>query len=274
MEKTNFTDDELKVTRYFLKQLKENNVPSDQDLIKYVKKRKINFGNTVSTKKILRKIRNNIESPSIYTTIKPVKSYQTITIDELGLLSADYGEFKPENKNMNKGYVGFFMVVSVCAQKRWAVPMKGKYMSEFENAMEVICMGNIFPAVTTILSDRERAVFSERFQAKMKEKYNITIHFIHRMNKAWSAENAIRFTKEDLSIVTDNNNSKRWIHILPQIMKPKSQIVTCNVSFLLFCLSLFFDRLSVHSFAKTLISSSSSVAPHMCNASSSRSSLR
>ena len=231
MNTSTFTSDELKVTKYFLKQLKNNNVPTYHDLYKYIKKRKINFGNSKSTKKILRKIKNNIEAPALFNTIKPVTAYQTINIDDLGLLSADYSEYKKKTANSNKGYIGFFMVVSVAAKKRWGVLMKSKSMPEFENAMEEICLGNIFPVITTVLSDRESAIFSARFQKKMKDKYNITFHFIHRLNKAWSAENAIRHTQEDISIVLHNNNTERWIDVLPHVIATHNRKKIDNTSY-------------------------------------------
>ena len=218
MGKNKFSKNELVVTKYFLRQLKQNNVPSYQDLHKYIKKRKINFGNFVETQKTLQKIRNNIIDTAVYSRVKPIEAFQTVTKDDLGLISADFGYYKKKFAKINKNYEGFFMAVSVAAQKRCGVLMKSRKTSSFEQAMEEICLGNIFPAVTTIISDRERAIFSDNFQKKMKEKYNINIHFIHRLNKAWSAENSIRWTKQDLTSVCSNKMTDKWIDILPEVI--------------------------------------------------------
>ena len=218
MEKEVFTKDELKVVNYYIKQLKSDNVPSYQDLKKYLKKRRINFGNKKATNETLQKIKRNVKESVVYSNLKRIKFHQTVTIDNLGLLSADFAYYYPELKSYNKNNVGFLMVVSVNANKRWAVPMKSRTTQSFESALEEICLGNIFPAVNTVISDRESAVFSKSFQARMKEKYNINFQFMYRMNKAWSAENAIRYTKQDLTIVRNSKMTKNWIDVLQSVI--------------------------------------------------------
>ena len=154
----------------------------------------------------------------MFSTLSPVKYHQTITIPKIGLLAVDFGFFKKDDKWYNKNNIGFLMVVGVNTHKYWAVPMKSRQMDEFEKALEEICLGNIFPVITNVLSDRESAIFSKKFQAKMKKKYNIKFQFLHRMNKAYPAENGIRHVKENLSILLDSKSTKRWIDLLPTVI--------------------------------------------------------
>lgn len=219
MDKNEFTADELKVVDYFNKQVRSDNVPSYQDLEKYIKRRQINFGSKTDTQKTLRKIKNNILEPAAFSNRKRVKHHQSVTPFNLGLLSADFGYYKPRLKSYNNRNIGFLMVVSVNAHKRWAVPMKSRKMEAFEDALEEVCLGDVFPAVNTVISDRETAVFSEKFQKKMKKKHNINFEFMYRHNKSWEAENALRYVKEDLTIILNSkNNAKRWVDILPSVI--------------------------------------------------------
>ena len=166
MDKVKFTSDELKVVNYFDKQLQSDNVPSYEDLEKYIKRRRIDFGGKTRTRRTLRKIRNNIMEPAAFSNRKRVKHHQSVTPFNLGLLSADFGFYKKKWKHYNNNNIGFLMVVSVNAHKRWAVPMKSRKMEAFEDALEEVCLGDVFPVVNTVISDRETAVFSERFQKK------------------------------------------------------------------------------------------------------------
>ena len=163
----------------------------------------------------------------------PIKigHYQTITVDRLGLLSIDFAYYRPEWKNYNNNCVGFLMVNSVIALKRWAIPMKSRKEIEFENAIEQVCKGDIFPSVRTILSDRESTIASKKFQKKILDKYGIKFRFIQRYNKAWSSEAAIRFCKRELSMALLSSGSKKWIKVLEEVIKSHNKKKIAGTSF-------------------------------------------
>ena len=216
MEKRKFTSDEKKLFKFYRKQWKENRIPTTRELRKYIKKNKLKFK---SKSKAIKKIRRNYKPAARFSQRKKVKFHQTVTIDNLGLISADFAFYKKEFKWFNNNYIGFLMVVSVNASKHHAVPMKNRKMESFEKALEEICLSDIFSAVNTVISDRESAVWSQKFQDKMKEKYNIQFEFMYRMNKSWSAENAIRHTKNKLSQFLDGKDDyKNWVKILSQVI--------------------------------------------------------
>ena len=166
-----FTENEIKIFKYFQKKIKNNNyVPTYDELYQYIKLNKINLGDYKKTAKSLQNVRNNIFEVAVFSTLTPVKYHQTITIPKIGLLAVDFGFFKKDDKWYNKNNIGFLMVVGVNTHKYWAVPMKSRKMDEFEKALKEICLGNIFPVITNVLSDRESAIFSKKFQAEMKKK--------------------------------------------------------------------------------------------------------
>ena len=201
--------DKLALKKYFIKRINVGDVLTEYDLNQYVKKRKL----TIS-KQYVNKLRDNILPTLLYKTPIPIKIFQTITVDRLGLLSMDFAYYHPEWKKHNKGYIGFLMVNSIIADKRWAIPMKSRKTDEFERAMEEVCRGNIFPAVSVVISDRETTITSRNFQKKMYKLYGIRFRFIVRYNKAWASENAIRHTKRALSISLLSSGSKTWVSLL------------------------------------------------------------
>ena len=210
--------DKKKLRKYFIKRINQGQILTNNELEMYALKRKLNVD-----KKYILTLRDNVIPTLLYKQPVNIKTYQTITVDRLGLLSVDFAYYKPEWKSYNNNCVGFLMANSVIAGKRWAIPMKSRKTVEFENAIEQICKGDIFPEVRTILSDRESTIASSSFQQKMLEKYGIKFRFIHRYNKAWSSEAAIRFTKKELSISLLSSGEKRWSKILPEVINAHNQ---------------------------------------------------
>ena len=170
--------DERKLRKYFIKQIDLGRILTNKELEKYVKKRKLNVSSSFA-----RKLRDKVLPTLLYKQPSKVKTYQTIVIERLGLLSMDFAFYKKDWKWHNSNCIGFLMVNSVVADKRVAIPMKSRKMAEFEKSIEQVCKSGVFPEVRTVLSDRETSLTSERFQKKMLDKYGIEFHFMHRNNK-------------------------------------------------------------------------------------------
>ena len=172
---------ENKIRQYFIRNVNNGKIPTNFELKKYRDERKLNL-----TNKYINNIRNNIPATLMYKTPINIKSYQTITVDRLGLLSMDFAFYKTEWKHFNNNYIGFLVVNSVIASKYHAIPLKSRKLQEFEDALEEICKGGIFPVISVILSDRETSITSPNFREKMYQKYGIKFQFITRGNtKAW-----------------------------------------------------------------------------------------
>ena len=205
--------DEKRVRNYFIKQIDKANILTDRDLQQYVEKNKLYVGTT-----FIRNLKKDVLPSALYSQFEPIEDYETISVPRLGYLSMDFAFYKQEWAGYNRGFIGFLMIVSVSPGKRWAIPMKNRQTSSFEQALEEVCMGNIFPSITEILSDRESTITSPKFQAKMKELYDIEFGFLRRYSKAFNAENAIRHTKNDLSIALISNGGKNWVDLLPEVL--------------------------------------------------------
>lgn len=205
-------DNEI-VLKYFIKHLQNGNPLSYSELISYVKQRKLNV-----TNKFIRNIRKEVFASAIFTPIKKIKKYQTITLPKLSLCSTDYAEYRKDLKSYNDNNVGFSLINCVITQRRWATPLVSKTKESFETSIENAVRGNVFPAIRTVLTDRESALISDEFQQRMKDKFGIRFHFLHRYSKAWSSEIAIRDIKTKLSMALISNNSKRWVDSLQKII--------------------------------------------------------
>lgn len=218
--------DKTKLENYFIKKIKEGNILTNYELKRYVKKRKLNLA-----KSVIANLRDEVLATALYQKPLKIQAFQTVTHDRLGLLSVDFAYYKKEWSSYNSGYVGFLMVNSVIANKWQTIPMKSRNTAEFEKALEEICMTNTFPAVSTILSDRETTIFSKNFQKKMKDRYKVKFHFIHRYNKSWSSELAIRHVKTDLSIALQSTGSKKWINLLPEVVNNHNRKIIEGTTF-------------------------------------------
>lgn len=205
--------DRKKLRKYFIKRINVGDILSDDELERYALKRNLNVG-----KKYVRSLRDKVLPTLLHKQPLKVGIHRTITVDRLGLLSMDFAYYHPEWKWHNNNCVGFLMVNSVIASKQWAIPMKSRKTVEFESALEQVCKGGIFPEVRTILSDRETTITSRGFQKRMQDKYGIKFTFIHRYNKAWASELAIRHTKRNLSIALLSAGGKKWIKILSEVI--------------------------------------------------------
>ena len=219
--------DEEALKDYFIKRLKLGDKLTTKDLIKYVKKRKLKVKN-----EFVKNLKGNVLESALYLQLKPMKHFQTITVPKVGLLSIDFAYYgEKEFWGLNKGNKGFLMVTSVTPGKRWALSMRGRDTKNFEKALEELILANNFPAINTILSDREKTVFSINFQNSMYEKYNIKFSFLHLYNKAWSAENAINHTKTTLSAVYRLNKTHRWINLLQEVINTHNRQKIEHTSF-------------------------------------------
>ena len=209
----NIDRDKKSLIKYFKKNLNSGKKLTNKDLHIYVKKRKLNVDS-----KFISQIKQNVLPTALFSQVKPVKEFQTVTVAKLGLCSMDFAYYQKEWGWHNKGYIGFLMINSIFPKKRWAVPMKSRNTTAFEKAIEEVCLGNIFPAINTILSDRETTIYSKNFQKEMYKKYKIEFDFLHKYNKAWSSEIAIRYTKHQLSTARISRGGKKWIDLLPEVI--------------------------------------------------------
>lgn len=220
------TADERTLVNHFLYRLDQGDVLTESELEAYAQSHKLKVNS-----KYIDNLRNNVLPTVLYKPQLNIKTYQTISIDRIGLISVDFAYYKKEDKWHNKNCVGFLMVNAVITGLQYAIPMKSRKTEEFERALEAICKSNHFPFVSIILSDRESVLASNKFQKKIKDKYGVKFQFIHRYNKAWASESAIRWAKRDLSIQLLKSGGKNWIKHLPGVINRHNDLKISGTDF-------------------------------------------
>lgn len=204
------------VRKRFRSQLSKGEFMTNADLEKYARSRKVQ-----ATPKQLKKVRRELLASALFTPRRqrPVAYMSTPQIPKLGLVAIDFAYYQKAHARANDGFVGFLVGVQLVTGRRHCVPFKDRGTESFERAMEQFLEGNVFPAVTTILSDRETAVWSSNFRKKMKEKYGLRFYFLQRFSKSAHAERAIRDMKEKLSASLLAKGGHRWIDLLEPVQR-------------------------------------------------------
>lgn len=202
------------VRKRFRSQLAKGEYMTNAELKKYARSR-----NVLASDKQLKKVRREWLASALFTPRRrrPVAYMSTPQIPRLGLVAIDFAYYKKDKAKDNDGFVGFLVGVQLVTGRRHCVPFKDRGTESFERAMEQFLQGNVFPAVTTVLSDRETAVWSVNFRKRMKEKYGLRFYFLQRFSKSAHAERAIRDIKEKLSASLLAKGGNRWLELLQSV---------------------------------------------------------
>lgn len=152
------------------------------ELRKYAKTRKLGL-----TKRECERLRTSWTPTSVrrYSKARASK-FQTVQIPVLSQIQIDFANFLGSHKRLNDGAIGFLMAVNEAGFIN-PLPLRGLKMSNFEDALETLARGSSFESISVLVSDRESAIWSEGFQAKMRSAHGIGIHFMTKGSKAWRA---------------------------------------------------------------------------------------
>lgn len=208
------------IERWFAKQISKGRDVSVEEIRKYAKNRK--FLDLASDEEAMKQIRrSNLPSWRFSrggARKNRSQEWQTVTLPRLGIISMDLAFFEDSLKRHNAGFEGALVCCDIMTNRRAAIPVKNKSMNTFEDAVEILVKGNLFPEISTLLSDREAAVASAKFRKKIKDDYLIDIFFLRRHSKSYSAEQSIGWLKREISIVLEQTNSLRWIDVVDTII--------------------------------------------------------
>lgn len=116
--------------------------------------------------------------------LKRPKHFSSIQHHRLGDVMMDFAFLWPEAKNWNKGFIGVVLAVNDVGFTA-CVGLKGRTTEDFEQCVETLVNDSGFSCLEKLISDRETAVHSLKFQQRIKEKYNVVIHYLEKGNKAY-----------------------------------------------------------------------------------------
>ena len=121
-------------------------------------------------------------------------------------------------KKFNGGAVGFVLAAEQHTNQLAAAPIKKKSLEHLRAAMTKLIERSVFRGAKTLLCDRERALFSDKFREEMKQKYGMDVRYLTTRSKAWQAERMGRYVKTQLNKLMKQSGGLRWVDFLESVV--------------------------------------------------------
>ena len=120
-------------------------------------------------------------------------------------------------KYANSGHKFILVLIDVFTKKAYARPVKRKNKFDVSNALESI-LNNLEHFPNTLITDEGLEFYNKNVE-KILDKYAIHHYSIKTKMKASVVERFIRTLKSRLEKYFIKNNTKKWICVLPQLIK-------------------------------------------------------
>jgi hypothetical protein len=193
--------DMKKVEEHFLKYARKGVVLSAKDLKSYCKRRNLLAG--VQDKE-LRNVRYLWKQTALHSRWVRPSHYMGSSIDKIGNIMADFGEFRKNLAPFNGNHFHLMVGVDCLSQVMACYTYPNKSRKSWEDGVRKM-IANDYPYVTTFITDRDTAVTSKAFQARLKEELGIDWMHLRSRSKAYKAERGIRTIKEAMAIALSFN---------------------------------------------------------------------
>jgi hypothetical protein len=176
------------VERHYFKNARSGIILTAADLRQYCKSEGVK---PVPTVKEMKSLRYRWKYIGLHARWKKPPHYVGASIDKLGNISVDAGEFQKNLAVSNKNRFILLVGVDLLSQKISCVAFPNKKTESWEKGL-VQFITKDFPCAHTIITDRDVAISSVKFQAKMKSKYDVDWIHLRNRSKSYAAERALR----------------------------------------------------------------------------------
>lgn len=177
---------------YFIKSVREGALLTNEQLVREAKKRKI----SKFTEQDASELKASWLPTAIRRNRRKVNVFQRGTgVYKLGDVQIDFAFFNEKDKRFNDGAIGFLACCETSTYRIAVLPFKSRTLQSFQKGVVRLIEGESFPSLTTIYSDREAAVFSQKFRDFVREKYGVNVRYLSRGSKAFQAELLIKQSK-------------------------------------------------------------------------------
>jgi hypothetical protein len=163
----------------------------------------------------------------LHSRFEKPATYVGGAIDKLGNVMVDMGEFKPRLRVANKQRYYLLVGVDCLSGKMACLTFANKSQQSWERGVTTM-IEEIFPCVTTIITDRDSAVSGAAFQKRIQKTMGVTWYHLRTRSKAYKAELGIKFLKRRLAIALRANpkGDNNWLqHVQPILDDYNSQFV-------------------------------------------------
>lgn len=173
----------------------------------------------VPTTKQLRSFRHKWKFIGMHSRWKKPPHYVGSSIPKLGNISVDVGEIFKNLAVSNKNRFILLVGVDILSQKLSVIAFPNKKQESWEKGL-IQFVTKDFPCAHSILTDRDVAISSEAFQARMKKEYKVDWIHMRSRSKSWASERALRYIKSRISISLSLNdpNDRNWLQHLDGIV--------------------------------------------------------
>ncbi len=144
--------------------------------------------------------------------------FQTLIRGRYATAFADVG-FLSGYKRENEGHIGFLLFVEAFSGQMAAIPIKKRDIPAFEEAFEKLIRLTSLNELHLVLCDRERSMFSKKFQIWLKQKHGIRLRYLHTRSKAWKAERGIAVVRRRLIACMETAGTRHWLSLLNPLLR-------------------------------------------------------
>ena len=215
-------DSELKALEdFYFSEVSLGRYPKTADLKNFCVRKKYS---RLPSSSDLRGMRSKFKATAMFSRFEdPRPSYMSSQRDSLGNVMVDMAHYKPELSGHNGGMCYFIVGVDCLTGAIACFPYQNKSRESWENAISNIVVGGALRHVKTIITDRDTAIASKKFQEGIYKKYGVRWHHIMNRGKAYKAERMIAFIKNRLSKALEAKKAKgeppNWVSLIPNIVK-------------------------------------------------------
>ena len=132
------------------------------------------------TEKQLQELRHRWKYIGMHSRWKKPPQYVGSSIDKLGNIFVDVAEFKKNLVVANKQRYILLVATDLLSQKIACIAFPNKSQASWERGIAQMILQD-FPAVKTIVTDRDTSISGAAFQARIKSKYGVD--WIHLRNR-------------------------------------------------------------------------------------------
>jgi hypothetical protein len=207
-------DDVKKMEDHYFAKARMGITLSVERLRAYAAKNKLGFNERQASS-----LRYRWKQTAKYSRYRRPPKYVGSSVDRLGNLMIDLGEFHKKLAHFNRGCKYFIVGVDCLSQKLSCIPVKVKDQAAWEYAVKEM-KAKHYRLIKTIITDRDTAVAGKAFQNRIKRELGINWIHLKNRSKAYKAERMIAFMKQRLSMALELNKKgdKNWVQHIDSIV--------------------------------------------------------
>jgi len=168
-EKEPKDEDLEKVEKHYFAQARKGLVLSAVELGEYCKQQGIK---PCPSQKQLRALRHRWKYIGMHSRWKKPPQYVGSTIEKLGVIFVDVGEFMKNLAPFNKQRYILLVATDLLSQKLACIAYPNKSQASWQHGLDHM-IRHEFPAAHTIVSDRDTSISGSAFQARIKSDYGV-----------------------------------------------------------------------------------------------------